>query len=147
MKSDFFWGNKWLALSIVALCAGCSADGTPFTKVDSIPDGKGVVYIYRPAHFTGSAVYGTLKANDVPITKVTNGGYFPYVAEPGMLHLSIATETTNSTDVDVEAGKETYVKSSVSIGLLVGHLTLTEVSPEIGAQEIHECKLLPPVTP
>ena len=60
-----------------------------------IPAGKGVVYIYRESGFVGGGVYGTVTANKIPITKIRNGGYFPYLSNPGTVHFEVSTETTN----------------------------------------------------
>ncbi len=145
-KSNSVIVGSFIALA-VTVTAGCSVDGAAFSKVDPIPADKGVVYIYRPDHLAGSAVYGTLSADNAPVTKIKNGGYYPYIANPGTVHFAVTTEATNTADVTVEAGKETYVKSSVGMGFLVGHLTLDQVSPDIGQQEIQSCKLLPPISP
>lgn len=130
-----------------ALIAGCSASGPAFKPVDPIPTGKGVVYIYRAPGFVGSGVYGTVTANKTPITKIKNGGYFPYISNPGPVHFEVSTEATNEADVTVETGKEKYLKTTIGMGFFVGHLKFSEVSPEIGKKEISECKLLEPIQP
>jgi len=127
--------------------SGCSVSGPAFKPVDPIPEGKGVVYIYRQPGFAGGGVYGTVTANNTPITKIKNGGYFPYVANPGPVHFEVSTEATNEADVTVEAGKEKYLKTTVGIGFFVGHLKFSEVSPQIGKAEIGECKLLDAIEP
>ena len=133
------------AILISTVIVGCGASGPTFKPVDPIPAGKGVVYIYREYGFTGGGVYGTVTANAKPITKIKNGGYFPYVSSPGNVHFEVKTETTNEADVLVEIGKEKYLKTTIGVGLIVGHLKFSEVSPEIGKQEISECKLLNPI--
>lgn len=129
------------------LFAGCGATGAAFKPVDPIPAGKGVVYIYRQPSYLGAGVFGTLTANKIPITKIRNGGYFPYVSNPGPVHFEVTTEATNEANVTVDAGQEKYLKTTIGMGLFVGHLKLSEVSPEIGRREIGECKLLEPVVP
>jgi hypothetical protein len=129
------------------LIAGCGASGPAFKPVDPIPAGKGVVYIYRSSSLVGAAVYGTATADKTPLTKVKNGGYFPYVGNPGPVHFEVSTEATNEADVTVEAGKEKYLKTTIGMGFAVGHLKFSEVSPEIGKAEISECKLLDPIQP
>ncbi|MBK8815599.1 MAG: DUF2846 domain-containing protein [Methylococcaceae bacterium] len=136
-----------ILLVIPLAIIGCSASGPAFKPVNPIPYDKGVVYIYREPSFAGSGVYGTVTANKMPITKIKNGGYFPFIANPGNVHFEVSTETTNEADVTVEVGKEKYLKTTVGMGLLVGHLNFSEVSPEIGKREISECKLLEPITP
>lgn len=128
------------------LLVSCSSTGAAF-KPAPIPAGKGVVYVYRQPKMMGSGVFGTVKANGTPITKIKNGGYYPYIASPGNNHFTVTTETTNKADVAVEKGSEKYLKTTIGMGLFVGHLKFTEVSPQIGRSEISECKLLEPITP
>ena len=137
-----FW-----SLALAIMLTGCGASGPVFKPVDPIPPGKGVVYIYRESSFLGSGVFGTVTADKTPITKVRNGGYFPYIANPGSVHFEVSTEATNEADVTVEAGKEKYLKTSVGMGLLVGHLKFSEVSSSIGKSEIAECQLLDAIEP
>jgi Protein of unknown function (DUF2846) len=132
---------------ISAVIVGCSASGPAFKPIDPLPDGKGAVYIYRESSFVGGGVYGTVTADKIPITKIHNGGYFPYIANPGSVHFEVSTEATNEADVTIEVGKEKYLKTTVGMGLLVGHLKFSEVSPEIGEKEITECKLLETIEP
>lgn len=86
-----------------------------------------------------------MAANKTPITKIYNGEYFRYISTPGTVHFEVSTEATNEADVTVEAGKEKYLKTTVGMGLLVGHLKLSEVSPEIGRKKISEYNLLDPL--
>ncbi|MBT9097525.1 hypothetical protein KFZ76_07360 [Methylovulum psychrotolerans] len=141
--------SQLLALIILALTAttGCSVSGPAFKPLDPIPANKGVVYIYRAPSFVGGGTYGTVTANSTPITKIKNGGYFPYIANPGPVHFEVSTEATNEADVIVELGKEKYLKTTIGMGFLVGHLKFSEVSSEIGKKEISECNLLEPVEP
>lgn len=142
-----FSGSALVLCLTSLLIAGCSASGPAFKPIDPIPAGKGVVYIYREPGVVGSGVYGTVSANKRPITKIKNGGYFPYVSNPGSVHFEVSTEATNEADLIVEAGKEKYLKTSVGMGFFVGHLKFSEVSPEIGKKEIVECNLLEPIQP
>ncbi len=91
-------------------------------------------------------VHGTVRADGKAVTDVKNGGYFPYVGKPGDTKFEIHTEASNEATVNVESGIEKYLKVTVGMGFFVGHLHLTEVSPEIGKKEIAECKLLEPAT-
>ena len=126
------------------LLSSCGASGPAFQPVTPIPTGKGVVYIYRSSSIVGG-VSGTCKADDSPITKIKNGGYFPYIASPGSHHFTVTTEATNEADVTVDKGGEKYLKTTVGIGVIVGHLKFTEVPPELGKSEIAACNLLDPI--
>ena len=128
------------------LLSSCGANGPAFKPVSPIPDGKGVVYIYRSSSIVGGAVYGTCKVDNSPITKITNGGYYPYIATPGTHNFTVTTEATNEANVTVDKGGEKYLKTTVGMGVIVGHLKFTEVSPMLGKSEIAECKLLAPLS-
>lgn len=128
------------------LLVSCGATGPSFQPV-SPPPGKGVVYIYRQSSFVGGGVFGTVRANNQPVTKIRNGGYFPYVGPPGNTRFSVTTEATNEATVTVDPGKSKYLKTTVGMGFFVGHLKFSEVSPAIGESEITSCKLLEPIDP
>ena len=142
-KSSIVMGGFLLG---AVMLTGCGASSSAFTPVNPIPAGKGVVYVYRKPSMMGAAVYGTVKANGQPVTKIRNGGYYPYVGPPGKAHFTVKTEATNEADVMVEKGTEKYLKTTIGMGFFVGHLKFSEVSPEIGRSEIAECKLLEPFT-
>jgi hypothetical protein len=147
MRGFKFLSSIFGLILISTLIVGCGASGPIFKPVEPLPVGKGVVYIYRESGLVGGAVYGTVTANKIPITKIRNGGYFPYLSNPGAVHFEVSTEATNEADVLIEAGKEKYLKTTVGMGLFVGHLKFSEVSPEIGRKEISECELLEPIKP
>ena len=135
-------------VSLIALIiSGCSASGPLFKSVNPIPANKGVVYIYRQSSFVGGGVFGTVTANKTPFTKIKNGGYYPYIANAGLVNFEVTTEAANDADVIVEVGKEKYLKTTVGMGFVAVHLKFTEVSPEIGKSEISECRLLDSLSP
>jgi len=135
-----------LSVLLVSFLSGCSAKGPAFTKIDHLAADKGLVYIYRVPAFTGSAVYYDIKVNGNPITTLKNGGYFPYQTLTGEIEFSAATETSSSVTLDVEPGKEYYIKGSLSVGFLAGRPHLAVVPNKVGEKEIQECVLLPETT-
>lgn len=134
-------------LLIAALLCGCGASGPAFRPIEMPTNGQGIVYIYRQPSGLGAGVHGTVRANGKAVTDVKNGGYFPYVAPAGDVKFEVRTEASNEATVNVESGVEKFLKVTVGMGFFVGHLHLTEVSPEIGKKEIAECKLLDPEKP
>lgn len=128
------------------LFVSCNATGPSFQPV-SPPPGQGVVYIYRQPKHAGSTVYGTVKADNKPITKIKSGGYYPYLGAPGDTRFTVTTEAANEATVRVEAGKSKYLKTTMVAGHFVLRLKLTEVAPEIGMGEIGACKLLETAVP
>lgn len=128
----------------IMFLASCGSTGGNFQPVKP-PPGKGVVYVYRQPSFAGAPVYGTVKANGNPVTKIKNGGYFPYVGPPGDTVFSVATEAKDEATVTVAENKPKYLKTTVGMGLFIGRLKFSEVSPAIGSSEIVECELLDPI--
>lgn len=137
--------TKLLLMNMIicsCILIGCTTTGPKFTPISPIPEGKGLVYIYRSSSFIGCAVYGTVKANGTPIFKITNGGYYPYISDPGLVNISVTTEATNTATVDVKKGEEHYLKTTIGMGFFVGHLSFSEVSKDMGEREIKNCNLI-----
>lgn len=74
-------------LMALVLITGCGASGTKFQKV-AFPKDLAVVYLYRKPAAWGAAISALIKANGSEITRMTNGGYFPFVTEPGKITFS-----------------------------------------------------------
>jgi len=136
---EFRFSGYAFSLAMICLMAGC-AQGPPFKKVTEIPQGKGLVYIYRPAGIVGSAVRYEVYAGTDDVGHLVPGGYLTYFANPGELEIWGKTEARGSVTLDVKAGQEQYVKGSLGVGLFVGRPILTVVEPQVGQREIRDCK-------
>ena len=156
--------------------SGCAADRA-FSPVAEIPQNKGVLYIYRNEpdsidafKFFNYSVFGhtvhTIEANGKPITIMENGGYFPYVVDPGKLELTtkvrfkmlvtglgdMALSENKSIKVQINSGQVHYVRAFHDTAVpgwlnLSGYshsLNLTWVPPLTGGREIDGTKLLDP---
>ena len=132
----------------LALITGCAATGPTYTAMETIPEGKALVYIYRPQKFMGGGVYFDVHAGNrhahQEIVTLKNGGYFPYITDPGEMELWAKTESTSSVTLDLNAGDTSYVRGSVGVGAFIGRPKLTIVDNAVGAAEVRECKLLEP---
>jgi len=130
----------------LVLISGCSATGPVYKKVDTIPEGQALVYIYRPGKFMGGGVVFDVHSGNIEdeteIVELRSGGYFPYFTQPGELQLWAKTESTTSLTLDLKAGDLRYVRGTVGVGFLIGRPKLTEVDEQTGAAEIKECVLL-----
>jgi hypothetical protein len=128
---------------LLLLISGCAPLGPAFQKIDKIPDGTGLVYIYRPSGFVGGGVSYDVKVGETVITTLHSGGYYPYYSKPGELELWARTEAKSAVTVDVRAGETHYVKGTVGVGFFVGRPNLIVVPNSVGEVEIIECKLIP----
>jgi Protein of unknown function (DUF2846) len=127
-----------LGLLLLSSCAS----GPKFTKVDTIPEDKGVVYIYRPTSPVGMAVVYQVIANSSVIMPLQNGGYYAYFAKPGENEFQAATESISSVTLDVKPGQTYYIKGTLGIGFAVGRPRLAIVPADVGEKEITNCKCL-----
>lgn len=126
---------------MLSVAGGCSASGPAFTPVADVPAGKGVVYVYRPYRFFGSAVTYAVRTGDKVIATARNGGYLYYIADPGELEIWAETEARSAVTVDIKPKKDAYVKAAVGWGFWVGRPKLSIVPEEQGKDEIKSCKL------
>ena len=122
--------------------------GPSFQQVGTIPADKTIVYIYRPGGLTGGLgmPFG-LKANGITLITLVQGGYYAYLTEPGKIEFTtfevgfMAPSSVFSITVDATAQQAYYLKGAHGKGIS-GRASLQLVSPEIGANEIVNCKLI-----
>ncbi len=140
---------------VIITCAvfmfGCaSLQGPEFKKVEKIPEGKAVIYFYRPKAFFGGAVsYDIwLDGTSQPFTHMYNGGYYPYFANPGKALFKARTEAEKEVAVNnIKAGESYYVWCSVGVGFWTGRPYMEVVPKAQGEADIQGCRLLETLTP
>jgi len=128
-----------LALIVFALpsCKGKKYVTGKYVQVTEIPDGKALVYIYRPSRFLGGGNHYTINDGNDKVSRIHlyNGGYFEYFTDPGKhnfwLELSGKREDII---VNCEEGETYFVKVNVVEFFLVPN--------EIGQMEIRKCNKL-----
>ena len=136
-----------LAAQVTGGLASAPILGTSF-QGEKIPADKAVVYIYRPAGSTGGkAMPFGVRVSDKVVTTQVQGGYYAYLTEPGNIEFTVfeiglmAPKSTSSITVDAKAGLAYYLKGSHGKGA-GGRAHLELVSPEVGANEIVNCKVI-----
>ena len=137
--------NKNMILGLLvfgAILMTSCATGPSFKKVETIPDGVGLVYIYRPMSPVGAGVSYEVRADGVSLVTILSGEYFVHYAQPGEVEFSARTESTSAITIDIKAGHTYYLKCTLSVGITVGRPQLLVVSSEIGQNEIAGCKLM-----
>lgn len=138
-------GAVLFALGAILSTEGCGPTlGHVYTKVETMPANKAVVYVYRPNSFFGGGVVYDVKANGKEVvTTLYRGGYYPYVTEPREIEFSAQTESRDAVTIDVKPGQTYFLKGTVGVGFVVGRPHLTVVPSNIAESEIAECKLIP----
>lgn len=134
------------AVGITVLMAGC-ASGVKYSEMSSsIPTLKadqGRVYFLRSASMLGAAVQPEIKLNSEVVGQSKPGGFF-YVDRPaGKYAVSTSTETEKTLSFALDAGETKYVRTSVSMGLMVGRVIPTLETPEKAQEELPSLSFAP----
>ncbi|SIT35577.1 Putative lipoprotein (modular protein) [Paraburkholderia ribeironis] len=132
-----------LSSRVALLSSGC-ASGPQYKEIaSSIPTLAAVhgrIYFFRESSIFGATIQPDIKLNGEVVGRSTAGGFF-YVDEPeGQYTVSTTTETEKSVSFTLHAGDTKYVRTSVSMGVLIEHVTPTLDDPDTGAQAIGELK-------
>lgn len=113
----------------------------------AIPEGQGRIYFYRESGIMGAVIQPTIYIDGVSTGGYSKPGDYFYVDKvPGNYQVSTTTETKKSITVTVAAAQLVYVKTSVSMGFLVGRVTPEVVEAAVGEKEIKDCDYAPPKT-
>ena len=134
--------KTFIAFLAVAALAGCAAEGPLHKEVAaSIPTlsaGKGRIYFYRPDTMFGAAVTSDINLNGRVVGKSERGSFFFVDENPGNCKASASTEVERQVTFTLAAGETKYIKSTVSMGALVGRVNLELVSPADAGKELDE---------
>lgn len=126
---------------LVMLISGCAAGGSAFTGVQKASNpGVGVVYFYRPKVYTGSAIKVQLADNGKDIDRLQNGQFIRYEATPGKHEFRTDTMAIDKpVEIDIEAGKNYFIRAGVRQGLWTGTWFLTRVFDSEAISELQTC--------
>ena len=133
-----------LGLAIASVSLVSCASGPTYAEMKSqlppIEKGHGRVFVYRPS-FLGAAIKPSVKINDQPVGTSEGQGFLDSDQPPGTHEVSVTTEWKHKTPVTVTSGQPSYVRCSMMIGVLVGHVMPKQVSAETGEAEMQTCKM------
>lgn len=101
-----------------------------------------VVYFYRPRNYTGSAIgYKIRKNDDTVIGSMKNGELFEHIVVSFGEHVFWSkTEAKESITINIEKGKEYFVRCGIKMGVLVGQPEMNIVENHIGIREYKRMK-------
>jgi hypothetical protein len=93
------------------------------------------VFFYRDSSAIGAAVQTDVNLDHKPVGRSVRGGFFFVDQAPGQHEIETKTEWEHDTSIALEPGSTHYVRSYVTIGVLVGHIR-TEEKPAEEAKAI-----------
>lgn len=126
------------ALAVAGLLAGC-ATGPKYTEVASaiptLKPAEGRIYFYRTSAL-GAAVQPTINLNGTAVGTSITSGFFFVDRPPGSYEVMMGTEVERKLTFTLEAGQERFVRTSISLGLLVGRPHAELVDAKEAREEI-----------
>jgi Protein of unknown function (DUF2846) len=129
-----------LALCAFTLLAGCATGGARYADVNvgapKLAPDRGRIYFYRSAAIVGVAVQPDIKLNGESVGSAAPGGFF-FVDRPrGNYVASSATEVEAKLAFTLAAGETKYVRTSISPGIIVGHMNFELISKSVAEGEL-----------
>ena len=138
--------NAFSVLVSVALLAAC-ASGPKYSDVkSSIPplsSTQGRIYFYRSNSMMGSAIQPSIMLNGEKVGDSKPGGFFYVDRPPGKYEVACGTEVERKASFVLDAGQQRYIKTTISMGVLVGHVTPELVDPAEGMVAIQSLHYAP----
>ncbi len=126
-------------IAVTALMAGCASGVKHSEMASSIPSlksGEGRVYFMRSASMFGAAIQPDLRLNGQVVGESKPGGFFFVDRPAGKYVASASTETEKTLSFVLDAGETKYVRSSPSLGLMVGRVVLELETPDKAKEEL-----------
>jgi hypothetical protein len=127
-------------LAFAAALTGCAATGPKFaqqeTSMPKLSADNSRVYFYRADSFVGGGLRPQVMLDGAAVGKSAPGGYFYVDTSAGNHQASTSTETTNTLNFMVNKGETKYVRTKVSMGVLVGHVVPELVSADEAQKEL-----------
>lgn len=134
-----------LACMAMLFLAACASSGPTFSEAQKtiapVAADSGRIYFYRPGSMFGAAVQPSIKLNGVEVGSSVPGGYFVVDRPAGSYKISTSTEVERDLTLVLEAGQIRYVKTHVSMGFAVGHVSPEIVEPAVALKDIADCHL------
>lgn len=129
---------------LVVAVSGCSVTGPMYKEYrKSIPPvaaGKGRIFFYRADTFVGGGVRPNIKLNGKVVGESLPGGFFYVDHAPGKCAVSTSTEVERTLEFTLAPAEVKYVRTSVSMGFFVGHVTPELISPAIAQKALTNLK-------
>lgn len=117
---------------VFALLTGCVAGGMKHAEMkasmQALKADEGRIYFYRTGSIFGVAVQADIYLNGVMVGASQPGGFFFVDRPAGNYEAHASTEVSRMVTFTLDRGETKYVRSYVSMGILVGHVNLELVN-------------------
>lgn len=131
---------------LLSACASGPSYSEMKSSIPVLAQGQGRIYFYRSNSMMGAAIQPDIRLNDQVIGSSQPGGFFYVDRPPGSYEAVCGTEVDRKATFVLDAGQERYIKTSISMGVLVGHVTPELVDPSEGSAAVQGLNYAPPKT-
>lgn len=119
-----------LVVSVLSACAASGPKYSEYSKsIAPLETEKGRIYFYRDASFFGGGVQPDILVNGEAVGESLPGGFFYTDKVPGNYTVSTSTEVERTLEFVLAAGETKYVRTYVTMGVMVGHVIPELVGP------------------
>ncbi|MDH5277240.1 MAG: DUF2846 domain-containing protein [Gammaproteobacteria bacterium] len=134
-----------LSLMLVVLLLGACASGAKFSdtapSLQPVSADTGRIFFYRPSSM-GAAIQPKVHLNDEVVGEAIAQGYFFVDRPPGEYKVTTSTEVERSLSFVLEANQTRYVRLSMSMGFVAGHVTPKLIDAETALKELKNTKAI-----
>lgn len=132
-------------LSLAIVLTGCASGVKHKDMAASIPAVKadqGRVYFFRSASMFGAAIQPNIMLDGKVVGESKPGGFFYIDTAAGNHEVSTSTEVEKKLTFTLDKGEVKYVKTSPSLGLMVGRVIPELVSPREAEKELADLSFI-----
>lgn len=128
---------RYFKLLLISILIGPSlfaqSDSTNNDQSGDNSKSYATLHVYRQKNFVGSMISYNLSVNDSTVCRVKNNSkYIIRLYKEGETELTAKTEKKSAVRINVEFGKEYYLKCGVKTGIMAGRPQLELIYPEQG---------------
>ncbi|WP_296228759.1 DUF2846 domain-containing protein [Ralstonia sp. UBA689] len=124
------------AAFLLGACASGVKHADMAASIPTLKAGEGRIYFLRSSSMLGAAVQPDIRLNGEVVGVSKPGGFFFVDRPAGKYVVSAATETEKTLHLTLSSGETKYVRSSPSVGIVVGRVVLSQESEEDAVEEL-----------
>jgi hypothetical protein len=134
------WRRYLYLVAAALILGGCATSGQKFSEtVTTAATGPaadmGRIYFYRTM-LLGMAVQPEVKVNGEVVGRAVPNGFFYVDRKPGAYEITTTTEVERKLSLTLDKGQTRYVKLSLSIGFVVGHVYPELIDNDVAMKEM-----------